>query len=205
MRLLYSMFMLFWVAAGASAQTLSNPPGGPEVTVIQKKWSMDVRNPALEKDPIKAMKDREEEERKRKAAESMNEKRTQQGMPAAVNPGRAPAPAPATGDRGLSVTYVYEAKVRNTGPKPIRTIIWEYVFFDSDTKKEVGRQRFESDVSISPGKTRNLVMRSPSSPTGTGTIDATKAGKKSGEQYTEQVVIKSVRYADGSVWQSTTN
>ena len=201
MRLLYSMLVLFLFAIGASAQTLSNPSAGPELTVIQKKWSMDVRNPALEKDPIKAMKDREEEERKRKAAESMNDKRTQQGMPAVVNPGRGPAPE--TRDRGLSVTYIYEAKVRNTGPKPIRTIIWEYVFFDSDTKQEVGRQRFESEVSISPGRTKNLVMRSVSSPTGTGTIDAIKAGKKTAEQYKEQVVIQSVGYADGSVWQAT--
>ena len=58
------MLVLFWVAPGASAQTLSSPSTGPEVTVIQKKWSVDVGNPALEKDPIKAMKDREDEESK---------------------------------------------------------------------------------------------------------------------------------------------
>jgi hypothetical protein len=193
------MLVLFLFAICASAQTSSNPSAGPEVTVIQKKWSMDVRNPALEKDPVKAMKEREEEERKRKEADSLNDKRTQQGMRAAVKP--VPMNRPKMEDHGLSVTYVYEVKVRNTGAKPIRAITWEYVFFDAGTKQEVGRQRFESKVSINPGKTKNLVERSPSSPT--GTIDATKAGKKSGDQYSEQVVIQSVRYDDGTVWQST--
>jgi hypothetical protein len=201
MRVLGLMPVLFLVALCASAQTISNPSAGPEVTVMQKKWRMDVRNPALEKDPIKIMNEREEEERKRKAAEKMNETRTQQGMPAVVRPGREPARD--FGNRELSVTYIYEVKVRNTGAKPVRSITWEYVFFDPDTKQEVGRQRFESEVRISPGGTKNLVMRSASSPT--GTIEATKVDKKSKDQYSEKVVIQSVKYADGSVWQATSN
>ena len=112
-------------------------------------------------------------------------------------------PAPETGRRGLSVTYIYEVKVRNTGEKEIRTLIWEYVFFEPGTERELGRRRFVSRESIGPGKTRNLVLRSASSPT--GTIDASKAGKKSRDEYSEQVVIQRIEYADGSVWQAASN
>jgi hypothetical protein len=43
-------------------------------------------------------------------------------------------------------------------------------------------------------------MRSGTPPT--GTIDASNAGKKSRDQYSEQIVIQRVGYADGSVWQT---
>ena len=36
-----------------------------------------------------------------------------------------------------------------------------------------------------------------------GTVDAKKAGKASRDQYSEQVVIRRIEYADGSVWQAT--
>jgi hypothetical protein len=195
------MLVLLLLALSASAQTLSNPSAGSGVTVIQKKWRMDVRNLALEKDPIETMKEREAEERRRQETDRLNEIRRQQGMRTST-PGVRP-PTPDKGASGFSVTYIYEVKVRNTGAKQIRAITWEYVFFDPGTKEEVGRQRFESPVSISPGKTRNVVMRSPSPPT--GTIDAAKAGKKTRDLYSEEVVIKSVEYADGSVWQATSN
>ena len=102
-----------------------------------------------------------------------------------------------------AVAYVYEVKIRNTGEKRIRTLTWEYVFFEPGTELEVGRRRFVSRVNIPPGRTGNVVMRSTSPPT--GTFDAAKAGKKSSDQYAEQVVIQSVVYADGSVWQAASN
>jgi len=56
---------------------------------------------------------------------------------------------------------------------------------------------------MKPGTTKSLVVRSKDSPT--GTLDASKAGKKPSEQYSEQVVIRSIVYADGSVWSLPSN
>lgn len=195
------MLVLFLFALCAAAQTLSIPSTGSNVTVIQKKWRTEVRNPALEKDPVKDMQERAKEEQRRKDTDRTNEILDARGMPAVTS--TVPAPASETGDRGLSVTYVYEVKISNTGEKRIRTLTWEYVFFEPGTELEVGRRRFVSRVSIGPGRTGNVVMRSTSPPT--GTFDAAKAGKKSSDQYAEQVVIQSVVYADGSVWQAASN
>jgi hypothetical protein len=201
MRLLYSMLVLFLFASCASAQTLSNPSERSNLTVIQKKWRIEVRNPAVEKDPIQAMSEREREERRRKEIESMNEALNERGMP--TKPSSVPVPSPETGHRGITVTYVYEVKVSNTGEKGIRALTWDYVFLEPGTEIEVGRRRFVSKVSISPGSTRNVIVRSATSPT--GTINARKAGKKPRDQYSEQVVIQRVEYADSSVWQLGSN
>lgn len=198
MKFLSLVLLLFIFTQCAAAQALSNPSELPKVTVIQKKWHIEVRNPALDKDLFKSIKEREQEESKRRDLDKQNEIRAQQGMPTVTPPMRGPAPE--TGDRGLSVTYIYEVKVRNTGEKEIRTLTWEYVFYEPGMEREVGRRRFVSKLSIRHGKTRNLIMRSSSSPT--GTIDATKAGKKPRDHYAEQVVIQRIEYADGSVWQA---
>ena len=193
--------LLFLFVLCSSAQAVPNQFDSSNVMVIQKRWRIEVRNPAVEKDPVKAMSDREEEERRRKSTERNNEILSERGMPTSSPAVRVPAPE--TRDRGVSVTYVYEVKVSNTGKKAIRTLTWEYVFFEPGTEQEVGRRRFVSEVSIGPGRTRNVVMRSALPPT--GSIDARRADKKSRDRYSEQVVIQSVQYGDGSVWQSTSN
>jgi len=196
MKVLCSIFALFLFASCATAQVLSDSPAKPNVIALQKKWRMEVRNAALDEDQFKVLKEREQEERERRAREKQNEIRTEQGMPTVMPPDRKPA----TRARGVSVTYVYEVKIRNNGAKEIRTLTWDYVFFDPTAEREVGRRRFVSEVRIGPGKTRNVVVRSTTSPT--GAIDAAQAGKKSRELYSEQVIIQSVGYADGSVSQS---
>jgi hypothetical protein len=196
-----SILALFLFGVCASAQVSSNLPPGPEVTILQKKWRMDVRNPALEKDPLASSKQHEQEVAAQRADARENENRSRMGEPAL--PPRVRASAPETEPRGLSILYIYEVKVRNTGAKEIRTLTWEYEFSEPGTERVVGRLRMVSNVSIGPGKTRNVVVRTTSSPT--GTIDATKAGKKPQDQYSDRVVIKAVRYADGSVWQAPSN
>lgn len=196
-----SMLMLVLFVLCASAQTPSKLSAGPEVTVLQKKWRMDVRNPALEKDPLWPNKQREQEEALQREDARENENRIRMGEP--TLPPRVRVPRPDRGPRRLWVTYIYEVKVRNTGVKEIRTLTWEYEFFEPGTERLVGRLRIVSNVNISPGKTRNVLVRTTSSPT--GTVDATKAGKKPQDQYSERVVIRSVSYADGSVWQATSN
>ena len=140
-----------------------------------------------------------EDERQRIATERQNEILRERGMP-----DQGPlARVRKSGPRGLSVRYLYEVKVRNTGVKSIRTLIWDYVFFEPATERELGRRRFVSKVRVSPGRTKNLVMESTSPPT--LTIDAAKVGQNSQDQFSEQVVIQRVEYADGSVWRAPSN
>lgn len=196
-----SILLLFLFGTGASAQALSNPSDQPNVTVVQKKWRMEVRNPSLDKDPVKAAQASEQAEQERKGNDRQNDIRSQQGMPPVTT--SVPVPATETGARGLLVSYIYEVRVINTGKKEIRTLSWEYLFFEPGTERELGRRRFVSKVTIGPGKTKTLLERSASSPT--GTVDATRAGKKPQDLYSEQVVIQRIEYADGSVWQATPN
>ena len=199
MKVLRTAFVLFVFGSLATAQVLSDQSAKPNVVVLQKKWHMEERNAALDEDQFKVEKQREEEERVRKDVERQNEVRNQKGMPTITPPARQPA----TRARGVSVTYIYEVKIRNTGEKDIRTLTWDYVFLDPLTEREVGRRRFVSEVSIGAGKTKNVVERSGSSPT--DTIDAAKAGKKSQDLYSGQVIIQSAGYADGSVWKAASN
>ena len=198
MKLLTSALVLFLFAVCASAQASSAPP---DVTVLQNKWRIDVYNPALDKDPLAASKEHQQEEIRQQGAARENENRARQGEPALPPVMRKSAPE--TGNRRLTAFYVYELKVRNSGRQKIQTLTWEYVFFEPGTAREVGRLQFVSKVGLRPGATKSLIVRSTTSPT--GTIDATKADKKPRDQYSEQVVIRSIEYADGSVWSSASN
>jgi hypothetical protein len=91
-------------------------------------------------------------------------------------------------------------KVKNSGPRSIKTLTWDYVFYEPGSKKEVGRRRFVTEVKLATGKTRSVAERSVSPPTGIFT--AAQLGKKSGRLYDGVVVIKNVEYEDGSTWQT---
>jgi len=198
MRILSSGLVLFLFAVCASAQGGQAPSAPPDITVLQSKWRIDMYNPALDKDPLAASKEQQQEELQRQAAAEANENRIRQGEPALPPVVRKSAPE-AKASR-LKAIYVYELKVRNTGQQEIRTLTWEYVFFEPGTTQGVGRLQFVSKVSMKPGQTRNIVVRSTEAPA--GTINATKAGKNARDQYSEQIVIRKVGYADGSVWSS---
>lgn len=182
------------------AQPLADKSDTPNVTIIQKKWRIDVRNPALDKDPVEAMQERDRAERDRKAVERTNEIMAERGMP---SPTTQVPENREKGARGVEVTYVYEVKLTNTAAKTIRTLTWEYVFFEPGTEIEVGRRRFVSKVNIGPGKTTNLVVRSAAPPA--STVDARQAGKKPREQYSEQIVIQTVQYDDNTFWRLKSN
>ena len=195
MKILSSGLLLFLCAVCAAAQTSSVPP---DVTVLQSKWRIDLYNPALDKDPLTPSRERQQEERQQDSVARENENRIRQGDP--VLPPVVHQSAPETGSRRLKVIYIYELKVRNTGRQEIRTLTWEYVFSEPGTTQEVGRLQFVSKVNMGPGTTRHLVVRSTESPT--GTINATKAGQNTRDQYSERIVIRRIAYADGSVWAS---
>jgi len=195
------MLLLFLFASWALAQASSDKSVPPDVTIVPKKWRIDVRNPALDRNPVADMQARQAADQIRRETERNNELMVERGMPAPTT--QVPDANRNARRRGMLVTYLYEAKVTNNSEKVIRTLIWDYVFFEPGTESEVGRRRFVSKVNIGPGKTTNLVVRSLAAPT--STVDARVADKKPQEQYSEKTVIQSVQYADGSMWRPPSN
>jgi hypothetical protein len=201
MKTLCQMLWLLLLPASISAQSLPTSSDTSPVAVIQMKWHYKLFNPALEEDPMRASSEHRQAEIDRRDAMRINGTRARMGLPPEMP--RARVRAPERDDAKPSTIYLYEAKVRNDGEKAIRALVWDYVFFEPGTQQEVGRRRFISRVSVRPGKITSLVARTTIPPT--GAIDATKVDKKAHEQYLERVVIESIEYADGSIWQTTAN
>ena len=211
-------------AASTQAQTQTNPApvDAPTVTVTRISWRQDVFIPALYDDPMRINQDHDDLVRDQKAQALSNIERAKQGQtpiptptkkvaantpvgstPMGVPLGDEPAGnrnLPAQSDPGASTLhYVYEAKIENTGVKTIRTIVWQYLFFDPGTEAEVGRHLFTGKVNIRAGKTASLVARSRTPPT--RVVQATKSSKESVNKFAERVVIDRLEYDDGSFWQ----
>jgi hypothetical protein len=201
MKVLNLLLMLLLLAGGASAQAVSDRSAASDVAVLQKNWRMQVRNPALDEDPLRINQEQMEIQRAQRAIQRENEIRARQGQPPLNLPRGTPSRGAMT--EPPSVEYVYEVKFMNTGQRKIRKLVWEYVFLEPGTEREVSRRQFQSKVSIRPGKTGSVVMRSASPPA--GTVNVTQTGKKLREQYAEQIVIQSIEYDDGSVWQRPPN
>jgi hypothetical protein len=201
MKTLTPMLLLLLLAGGVLGQDPSNPAAAPGLAVLEKKWRSQVRNPALDEDPLLANEEQRERERDLRQNQRDNAVRARLGLPQQPPPLRIPTPRPAIGD--ISVQYIYQAKVRNTGTKEVRKLVWDYVFLDASTQAEVGRRRIENKISIRPGKSAELITRTTSPPT--GTVSVKQIDKKMREQYAERVEIQRIEYADGSVWERGSN
>ena len=87
---------------------------------------------------------------------------------------------------------------RNGGEKAIKSIDWDYVFLDPDTRAEVGRQQFTSDEKIGPGKQKELSVFQLAPPT--RTVSAGAPGRKTAPPFVERIILVRVEYSDGSAW-----
>ena len=94
--------------------------------------------------------------------------------------------------------FIYKTKLKNNYTSAITQIDWDYVFFERDTENEMGRQQFTSDEQIAPGKTKELTVTMISPPT--KTISVTSLNLEERDRFTEKIVLVSVKYADGRVW-----
>ncbi|MDQ1522661.1 MAG: hypothetical protein QOE47_585 [Pyrinomonadaceae bacterium] len=182
-------------AQGEVASSSAALTDAPDVRVLKQKWRREVRHPALDEDPFLAG--------RQATLSDQDKKETIRGNVINKQLGRDPAPLPSGQPTLISTTgprpvYVYEVKVMNTGTKTIRTLVWEYMFFDPDTQREVGRHLYESRVNLRPGKSKQLDGFSLSPQT--RTVDVGKTGKNLEHQYLERVVIQQIEYADGSSW-----
>ena len=94
--------------------------------------------------------------------------------------------------------FVYKTKVKNNSTSAIVQLDWDYIFFERDTENEMGRQQFTSDEQIPPGKTKELTVMMTTPPT--KTISVTALNLEEHDRFTEKIVLVSVKYADGRVW-----
>ena len=95
--------------------------------------------------------------------------------------------------------FMYKVSVRNTGTKAIKSLDWDHVFFDTDTKAETGRHQFTGDEKIAPGKQKEFSVFVSSPPS--STISVHKLQKRERDTLGESIVVMRIVYADGSVWQ----
>jgi hypothetical protein len=100
---------------------------------------------------------------------------------------------------GMASEYVYQLRVRNTGEKVITSIVWEYIFAEPRTGKELARHTFFNQTKLTPGQVKTLEAASIKPPSRVVTAEMLAQNNTGG--YSERVTIKRVTYADGSIWQ----
>jgi hypothetical protein len=188
MKTLRLSLLMILLAGSIAAQAQSSTAGAPDLVLIKIDWHTTDQSSKLEEAKLSG--NPEVALRNAVNASRVNTKQTPLSIPA---PEDSPPPVL------LPIAFIYEFTVRNTGTKTIRGVVWEYAFIGKGAQPKVRRRRYESKVSIGPGMTANLLMHSFLSPL--EVLDDKQTRRTAQGQSTEQLVIQSIRYADGSLWQ----
>lgn len=200
MRICFLVVLILCLEGTMQAQSAAPSTGPPDLTIVKYSWMKDRLN--WQGDPFggtvenfddirRRMVDQRRIERARgegktgEAAKIEREMRSEQVLKA-----RPPKPP--------RYAFSYSVSVKNTGPKAIKEIDWDYVFFDAVTGLELGRREFTGVEKISPGKSKELTFLITTPPTQSISVHALDKKERNG--ITEQVVIQRVLYEDGSVW-----
>jgi hypothetical protein len=202
MRWLVVAFGFALTATVSVAQQVSNPPDPSKTEVMKFSWAKE--RIGWERDPFGGPIENFDEAR----ARQRNEKRIEdakRGGSAEVDKIKREARADAANIAAKHkqppsrYVFIYKTTVKNLSDKPIKSIDWDYVFFDSSNETELGRREFTSDEKISPGKSKELTVRITKPPTHTISVTALNTGER--KSLTERVVIVRIDYADGTSWQ----
>ncbi len=95
--------------------------------------------------------------------------------------------------------FRYKLTLKNAGAKTIKSIDWDYLFFDTPGGQVIGVHQFTSEEQIPPGKSKQLTVMTPQPPA--PVVSVGKAADKELRSASGQVVIRRVEYDDGSTWQ----
>jgi hypothetical protein len=193
------MFVMLLPAGAAAQEAPAAKAGSHGVSVVKSRWQKRVYNPALDEDPLAAARDTTRLEQQRREVQRVNATRAQLGRPPLPMPTQTIESLDRLSLSETTTVYLYEIKVVNTGAKKIRSLIWEYVLFDVDTQREVGRHLFESRVGIDVGKSKGLTAWSTQPPA--TVVDVSKSDKESRGQFSERIDVQRVQYDDGTVWE----
>ncbi len=202
MRWLVVALGLALTATVSIAQQVSNPPDPSKTEVVKFSWAKE--RIGWERDPFGGPIENFDEAR----ARQRNERRIEdakRGGSAEVDKIKREARADAANIAAKHkqppsrYVFIYKTTVKNLSDKPIKSIDWDYVFFDSSNETEIGRREFTSEEKISPGKSKELTVRITKPPTHTISVTALNTGER--KSLTERVVIVRIDYADGTSWQ----
>ena len=108
--------------------------------------------------------------------------------------------APPAPPSRVFLVYAYSMKVKNTGPKPIEAVAWDYVLLDPTSHAEVARHQFLSFEKVQPDKTATFesLQRAPPIRTKIDDKESDKHPKPD-----ERAVIRCVLYADETTWRDS--
>ena len=194
------LVLVMLLPAGAAAQESAAAAAESHgVSVVKSRWQKRIYNPALDEDPMGGARDYRRLELERREVQRVNAARAARGQTAVPTPMQNADSTASVPPNQTMTYYVYEVKVVNTGARKIRSLVWEYVLSDAETRQEVGRHLFETKVGIGAGKSKGLTAWSTRPPA--ATVDASKPDRESRGQFAERVDIHRVEYDDGTVWE----
>src|SRR5215208_847927 len=139
--------LLALVATVSNAQSLSKAAESSGAEVTRFSWSKE--RIGWERDPFGGPIENWDEVR----ARTRNERRIEEakrGGSAEIDKIKREANADAANiaakhkDTRARYFFVYKTTVKNLSDKPIKSIDWDYVFFDRSTEAEIGRRQFTS-------------------------------------------------------------
>jgi hypothetical protein len=207
MKVVNSTLLLVLLAGAIAAQSPSTAPSsstGPSVIVLRSRWRAASPSPALDRDPLEVNERQANLQQGIVKAINANQVRVKADQPPVQIPtvGTLPNTPPNVRSHTLtpgyrpSAAYTYEIRVRNTGTKTIRKLVWAYALTDP----AVGNLRsheYKSNTKIRPGRIKNLFADGGPP---RGVVSVNQVSQSQPEGSADQVIIERVEYADGSVW-----
>lgn len=186
MKFFYLTLFIFLSAIGSAAQTSpANLPDTLSLKIVQKKWSVknqrEIRESSKTQTPVNY---------------GMGGRG---GIPVGSQTQARKTSVPVGFTKKI---FVYEVLFRNDDEKAVRRIVWDYVFYDPETKREIGRRTFASKTKISPDSEKRVVAKLSEPPIKSLGIKVIKQDEGLSDLYIEEIEIKSVEYADGTTWEA---
>jgi len=195
-RLTTPLLIALLFSISVMAQESREPSDPPDLVILEKHWYKQLVDPNRDNNQSHYNEDLKRQERAQQAY--LNDLPGQPNQPTVSKMPVSTATKPVTPAWNVFTIYTYTVKVKNTGAKAIKLINWEYQFLDPDTQQVKEQRKLASRLKISPGKSQVLESRLTRQPT--VVVNVNQLNKKYRDQFTEQVVITRIVYADGSVW-----
>lgn len=186
-------------SSATAAGTEANPP---DLVVLKSGWSKE--RLGWERDPfsgpvenfdemrVRARNEKRIDDAKRGGSPEVDRIRRESKADSAILEQRRRKSPPRYG-------FMYRVTVKNAGTRAIKSLDWDHVFFDPDTKVETGRHQFTSDEKIAPGKQKEFTVFASLPPA--QTVSVYDLNKRERATVGETIVIMRILYADGTVWQ----